>query len=438
MLEIVGEEIPVKNWKEVSSEFVRWLVEKEHITDRRLPILNSAGRDKYFVNSEPDHMDSRKDKDGFMKVSSGIYVDIKYNASAHVKNLVSTLDQLGLNHLKNKVKIRFAIEAQSLTLNTEEEVHGSITVQRPSNPRTPILNDFTAQLKEVARVRGFSAERWRQANPSSANPIEVNGPDYGKIYYVKTSKEHSVGGFWGLRTERIKALSENGKPWLVILLVGPREKSYLLTDKEVEKAENSTRWSCDIEGAEYKIKERYDLKGFRNFNSYEDLFEELLICQETDERQESTQVQLNGTDNARISINRQGVVDHTSQLFSLSSAVERDLRKCKPIGLEIEGVVISVRDWTDLCEGFVQWLVDKGYLTSKRLPILNHYGRDKFFINTKPEHLDSNKDGAWHEVAGFHVDTKYSTKGHMKNLLAALKHLELENLNVKIEFPYYA
>ena len=97
--------------------------------------------------------------------------------------------------------------------------------------------------------------------------------------------------------------------------------------------------------------------------------------------------------------------------------------------------MISVRDWTDLCEKFVQWFVDKDYLTTRHLPILNHSGRDKYFINTKPEHLDSNKDAAWHEVAGFHVDTKYSAKTHMKNLLAALEQLGLENLSIKIEFP---
>ena len=50
-------------------------------------------------------MDTSKDNNGFMEVS-GINVDIQYNASAHVKNLLSTLDQLGLNHLK--VKIGFA------------------------------------------------------------------------------------------------------------------------------------------------------------------------------------------------------------------------------------------------------------------------------------------------------------------------------------------
>lgn len=157
----------------------------------------------------------------------------------------------------------------------------------------------------------------------------------------------------------------------------------------------------------------------------------LEASQEVEVPQESTEVPKSASAEAQAS----GVVDHTSQLLSLSTAAQRDLHKRKPVGLEIEGEMISVRDWTELCEKFVQWLVDKGHLTSKRLPILNHSGRDKYFVNAEPEHLDPNKDAAWHEVAGFHVDTKYSTSAHVKNLLATLEQLGLEDLSVKIEFP---
>ena len=153
--------------------------------------------------------------------------------------------------------------------------------------------------------------------------------------------------------------------------------------------------------------------------------------QEVEVPQQSTAV-LHPT---RIETQTSGIEERTSQLLSLSTAAQRDLHDRKPVGLEIEGKMIPVRNWAELCERFVRWLVDKGYLTSRRLPILNHSGRDRYFVNTEPEHFDPKKKATWHEVAGFHVDTKYTTSAHVKNLLAALKQLELEDLSVKIEFP---
>ena len=121
--------------------------------------------------------------------------------------------------------------------------------------------------------------------------------------------------------------------------------------------------------------------------------------------------------------------------MSLSVAVQRNLHGRKPSTLWIEGEMMLVRDWSDLCEKFVLWLVDNGHLTLKRSPVLNHAGRDKYFINTKPDHLDSNKDADWHEVAGFYVDTKYAAKIHIKNLISALEQLGLGNLKVEIGIP---
>jgi hypothetical protein len=336
---------------------------------------------------------------------------------------------------------------ESLGPGIEEREHQSNAGQeesRTSRPRTPILGDFTAQLKEVARVRGFSVERWSHANPSSANLIEVNGPDYGKVYYVKTSKELNgtfVGGFWGLTTKRINALNESGKPWVAILLVGSREKSYLLTDTEVEKAISSSRWSCDSDGDQYKIKEGYDLKGFSNYNSYEDLFEILISGEKTDVQRQITPAQFNDAETQSLhqEVNSQRVVEHKSQLLSLSSAAQRDIGKRKPVMLEIEGEAIPVRKWADLCEKFVCWLVDKGHLTTKHLPLQNHAGGVKYFINTKPEHFDPSKDASgFHLVAGLYVDTKYNAPAHVKNLLAALEQLGLEDLSVKVGIPLLA
>ena len=92
---------------------------------------------------------------------------------------------------------------------------------------------------------------------------------------------------------------------------------------------------------------------------------------------------------------------------------------------------MAVKDWSDLCLTFVGWLVEKGHLTARHLPVLNHARRDKYFVNTQPDHLDSNRDGAWHEAGGFFVDTKYAADKHVKNLQTILEHLGIEDLKVK-------
>lgn len=127
-----------------------------------------------------------------------------------------------------------------------------------------------------------------------------------------------------------------------------------------------------------------------------------------------------------------------SQLIALPSALQRDLRFIKPEVLSIEGESMLVRDWADLCEKFVCWLVRNDYLRSQKLPIYNHGGRDKYFINTKPEHLDSRKDGNWRKVEGFYVDIKYNAKQHMQNLISTLEQLRLETLKIKIGIPGHA
>jgi len=122
-----------------------------------------------------------------------------------------------------------------------------------------------------------------------------------------------------------------------------------------------------------------------------------------------------------------------SQLVTLPSALRADLRNRKPVVLSLEGDSIQVQDWADLCEKFVGWLVQKGYLSSQRLPIYNHAARDKYFINSIPEH-SAPRDGDWREVQGLHVDTKYNAEAHVKNLLSTLDQLELGTLRARIGF----
>ncbi|MFC2076163.1 type I restriction endonuclease [candidate division KSB1 bacterium] len=96
-VEIEGERISTRNWADLCVKFVIWLVDNKHITQNKLPIWNCAHRDKYFINNTREHADPLKN--GYWKEAKGFYVDIKYPVKAHVKNIISTLEQLSLSSL---------------------------------------------------------------------------------------------------------------------------------------------------------------------------------------------------------------------------------------------------------------------------------------------------------------------------------------------------
>lgn len=87
-------EVAVDDWADLDRQFVAWLSREGHLTRAKLPIHNHAQRGKYFINDKPQH--SRLDFDGNWHKVGDFYVDTKYNAQSHVKNLLSTLEQIGL------------------------------------------------------------------------------------------------------------------------------------------------------------------------------------------------------------------------------------------------------------------------------------------------------------------------------------------------------
>ena len=86
--------IAVNNWADLCAIFVRWLVQNKYLSANSVPIHNHAKRDKYFINNAPRH--AIPGKDGDWRAVGQFYVDTKYNADAHIKNILSTLEQLGV------------------------------------------------------------------------------------------------------------------------------------------------------------------------------------------------------------------------------------------------------------------------------------------------------------------------------------------------------
>ena len=103
---IIGDkEYPVKNWTELCIVFVEWLLKKNYLTDEKIPVWNFARRDKYFINDEERH--AIIDKSAQWKKAGTVYVDTKYDAECHKKNIISTLDQLGADIPYSEIKIVF-------------------------------------------------------------------------------------------------------------------------------------------------------------------------------------------------------------------------------------------------------------------------------------------------------------------------------------------
>ena len=87
-------EIAIDDWTDLDKQLVTWLSREGHLTSAKLPIHNHAHRGKYFINDKPQH--SEPHFDGLWHKVGNFYVDTKYNAQAHINNLLSTLEQLGL------------------------------------------------------------------------------------------------------------------------------------------------------------------------------------------------------------------------------------------------------------------------------------------------------------------------------------------------------
>ncbi len=104
-MEINGQCERVTTWAQLCDVFVRWLIDNEKLNAHRLPVYNAAGRGKCFIATTPEHADSTK-KANWHRVGD-VYVDIKYNGDAHIRNLLSTLDALGMGDLR----VRIAVDA---------------------------------------------------------------------------------------------------------------------------------------------------------------------------------------------------------------------------------------------------------------------------------------------------------------------------------------
>lgn len=99
-----GIDSPVDDWSHLCVVFVKWLIQRGLLQCEQLPVQNHARRGKYFINTKPQH--KIQEMDGLWQSVGPYYIDTKYNADAHIKNILATVRHLGIGNPQFKISFR--------------------------------------------------------------------------------------------------------------------------------------------------------------------------------------------------------------------------------------------------------------------------------------------------------------------------------------------
>jgi len=97
-------EYDTKNWTDLCIKFVLFLIENNYLTESNLPIYTYSENKKYFINKEAKH--ENPERDGKWVKVGNLFIDVKYNANNHVKNILKTLNFL---NIKNDIDIKIKL-----------------------------------------------------------------------------------------------------------------------------------------------------------------------------------------------------------------------------------------------------------------------------------------------------------------------------------------
>ena len=86
-LRINDETFHVRTWVEVNTRLISWLVREGYLTESSLPVFNATETKILIDGQEEDRGEWREAVEGF-------YVDIRYSAKAHTKNIKAYLERL--------------------------------------------------------------------------------------------------------------------------------------------------------------------------------------------------------------------------------------------------------------------------------------------------------------------------------------------------------
>ena len=102
---IVGNDrLDVHNWSGLSVSLIRWLIDASLLLPTHLPIRTAAGKNRYFVNTEPVH--ANEDLGGKWHTVGSLHVDTNFSATDHLRNLRAVLNQIGQSGLDVRIELR--------------------------------------------------------------------------------------------------------------------------------------------------------------------------------------------------------------------------------------------------------------------------------------------------------------------------------------------
>jgi len=102
----IGDQIfSTNSWSSLCVDLVGFLYQSSILTDKHIPMFTYNEKDKYFINKAPIHR-IRLDSNFKPVPNTPLYVDVKYRADYHVKNLLYMFNKLGLKVGAIELKFR--------------------------------------------------------------------------------------------------------------------------------------------------------------------------------------------------------------------------------------------------------------------------------------------------------------------------------------------
>jgi len=95
-VDLDGKACSVASWSDAVREFVKFLQRNGKTRQGDAPVPNYSGI-KYFINSAPEQRDSR---DAVWRAAGDLFVDTKYNAFGHVRNMFDCCRRLGIDPMR--------------------------------------------------------------------------------------------------------------------------------------------------------------------------------------------------------------------------------------------------------------------------------------------------------------------------------------------------
>jgi hypothetical protein len=105
----IGDRIfPTDSWSSLCVDLLAFLYQSGALKDKHIPMYTYNEKDKYFINKEPVHSIRHLDSNFKPVPNTPLFVDVKYRADYHVKNLLYMFNKLKLNAGAIEFKFRLA------------------------------------------------------------------------------------------------------------------------------------------------------------------------------------------------------------------------------------------------------------------------------------------------------------------------------------------